>query len=118
MKRIIKRTVLALLIILFVFAPSEVVNEFYSNKNATPYPIQKDWGSMDFVLNGAHIKNNYGIIRPKVLHGIYITGWTAGSPRFKELINVAKSNGINTFVIDVKDASGYLSYDSNIPIAK
>ncbi len=118
MKRAIKKTVLALLITLFIFAPSEVVTEFYSNKNATPYPIQKNWGAMDFVLNGAHIKNNYRIIRPKVLHGIYITGWTAGSSRFKELINIAKNNGINTFVVDIKGASGYLSYDSNIPLAK
>ncbi len=118
MKKVLKRLSLLLLILIFVFSPSETINEFYFNKNGDAYPIQKEWGSMDFILNGARIKNSYGMLRPKNLHGIYITGWTAGSSRFGELIKIAKENEINAFVIDVKDATGYLSFDSNIPLAK
>ncbi len=117
MKKFFRRLGLIILILLFVLSPSDTITEFYTNKSSTPYPIQKNWGSMDFVKSGAHIKNSYNVMRPKEIRGLYITGWTAGSPRFEELVKIAKENGINTFVIDVKDASGYLSYNSGIPLA-
>ena len=117
MKRILKRVVLLIITLLFVFSPSEAITEYFVNKNAIPYPIQKEWGSMDFLLNNAHIKNRYGIVRPENLRGLYITGWTAGSSRFNELLKIAKENDINAFVIDIKDATGYLSYKSDIPLA-
>ena len=50
--------------------------------------------------------------------GIYITGWTAGSPRMEDLIQLVENSIINTMVIDIKDQDGYLSYYSNIPLAK
>ncbi len=118
MNRFFRRIGLVLLISLFVFSPSEAITELYVPHRSTPYPIQENLGSMDFVLNGAHIKKDYNVLRPEAVHGIYITGWTAGSYRFKKLMEIAKENDINAFVIDVKDATGYLSFNSDIPLAK
>ncbi len=111
--------VLLFLVLLFlVFSPSESVEEFYVEKHNSYVPFQKYYGSMDFVLNGAKMRSDYSVKRPSVLHGIYITGWTAGTPRFEKLLKQAKRSGINAFVIDVKDATGYLSFDSDIPFAE
>lgn len=53
------------------------------------------------------------IVMPQNVHGIYITGWTAGSAnRLEEILDLfnAKSS-LNTVVIDIKDASGRLTYE-------
>lgn len=56
---------------------------------------------------------------PSVVHGIYLTGWTAGSPnRLASLIKLAKMTNINAMVIDIKDYSGYVSYRMNVPGVK
>ena len=49
---------------------------------------------------------------PKIIKAIYFTGWSAGSENKVEyLINLAKKTEINAVVIDIKDYSGYVSYD-------
>ncbi len=118
MKFIVRRVAFVLLVLIFVFSPYSKVNEYYVPEHSSYTPMQKYYGSMDLVIGGAHLKKNYWVSRPPVIHGIYITGWTAGTSRFDELIKLAKKNGINAFVIDLKDATGYLSYDSDIPLAK
>lgn len=51
--------------------------------------------------------------------GIYITGWVAGlERRMEEFIQLARETEINTFVIDVKDDTGTLSYISSEPMVK
>ncbi len=56
--------------------------------------------------------------RPEHIRGLYLNAWTAGSTRrVDELLALAKRTEINTFVIDIKDASGYVSYDSKVPLA-
>ena len=54
---------------------------------------------------------------PAVVHGIYLNAWVFGSTRFWNLLKLADSTEINTFVIDVKDGTGYLTYHSNVPLA-
>jgi len=50
--------------------------------------------------------------------GIYISSWVAGSPELlaKQIAMVDRTE-INAMVIDVKDATGYISYDSNVALA-
>jgi hypothetical protein len=56
---------------------------------------------------------------PSIVHGMYLTGWTTGSPnRLASLIKLAKETNINAMVIDVKDYSGYVSYRMNVPEVK
>ncbi|HEX7050051.1 MAG TPA: putative glycoside hydrolase, partial [Longimicrobiales bacterium] len=59
------------------------------------------------------------VARPKAVHGIYLNAWAAGSPRKRaKLIALAERTEINTFVIDVKDATGYVSYETGVAVAR
>lgn len=54
---------------------------------------------------------------PAVVRGIYLNAWVFGSRRFEELVRLADTTEINSFVIDVKDDTGYLTYPSSVPLA-
>lgn len=50
---------------------------------------------------------------PKVkVKGIYLTIYSASNSRLDQLIQTAEKTGINTFVIDVKDDSGYMLFET------
>ena len=51
--------------------------------------------------------------------GAYITSYAAGSSKYMtNMLALADQTEINSFVIDVKDATGYVSYDADVPLAK
>jgi hypothetical protein len=52
-----------------------------------------------------------------VVRGLYLNAWVFSSSRFSDLLRLADSTEINTFVIDVKDDTGYLTYRSSVPVA-
>ncbi len=55
-------------------------------------------------------------VRPEHVRGIYLNAWSAGSRRrLAALLALADSTEINTFVVDVKDATGYVSHRSRVP---
>lgn len=54
---------------------------------------------------------------PAVVRGVYLNGWVFGSDRFYDLVRLADSTEVNAFVIDVKDATGYVTYRSAVPTA-
>jgi hypothetical protein len=57
--------------------------------------------------------------RPEHIRGIYLNAWVSGSrARREELIELARRTEVNTFVIDVKDESGYLSYGTRVGLAR
>lgn len=54
-----------------------------------------------------------------ILQAVYSTGWSAGSRNHvKYLNNLFSTTQINAVVIDIKDASGIVSYRTNAPMAK
>ena len=54
--------------------------------------------------------------RPDSLRGLYVNAWSAGSTRrMEQLIDLAKRTEVNAFVIDVKDATGFVSHRSTLP---
>ena len=56
--------------------------------------------------------------RPEHIRGLYVNAWSAGSRRrLAALIELAQRTEINTFVIDIKDASGYVSHRTEVPFA-
>ena len=58
-------------------------------------------------------------VRPDAVKGIYLNAWAAGSAaRSQALIDLATRTEVNTFVIDLKDASGYVSYATEVMIAR
>jgi len=55
-------------------------------------------------------------IGPVYAKGIYITSWTASeNTRIDKLIDFVLRTELNTVVIDIKDSSGKIAYDSKIP---
>jgi hypothetical protein len=54
---------------------------------------------------------------PSEVRGVYLTGWSAGSPvRRAATIALMEKLGLNTVVVDIKDYSGYVSYKMpNVP---
>ena len=57
--------------------------------------------------------------RPEHIRGIYLNAWAAGSTvRRESFIELARRTEINTFVIDVKDATGHVSYSTGVELAR
>ena len=57
--------------------------------------------------------------RPEHVRGIYVNSWSAGSRRrMDDLIDLAGRTEVNTFVIDIKDATGYVSHSTAVPLAR
>jgi len=54
---------------------------------------------------------------PHPVHAIYVNAWAFGSSRFYDLIRLVEGTEVNSFVIDIKDDTGYLTYRSNVPTA-
>jgi hypothetical protein len=56
--------------------------------------------------------------RPETIRGLYANAWAAGSRgRMEELIDIARRTEVNALVIDVKDATGYISHRTEVPLA-
>jgi hypothetical protein len=56
--------------------------------------------------------------RPEHVRGLYVNAWAAGSRgRMGELLDVARRTEINTLVIDIKDATGFISHRTEVELA-
>jgi hypothetical protein len=56
--------------------------------------------------------------RPEHVRGLYLNAWAAGSARrIEDLTALARRTEINSFVVDIKDASGYVSHRTAVPLA-
>ena len=59
------------------------------------------------------------IATPKVVKGVYMTSWVAGTTAGRDrIINLIDSTEINTVVIDIKDYTGRVSFAVNDPYLK
>ena len=69
-----------------------------------------------------NFSNNFEINvvkRPELIEskGIYMTAYTAGwKERRTELVNLVKETELNSIVIDIKDYSGLVFFDTNVPL--
>jgi hypothetical protein len=58
-------------------------------------------------------------LRPSEVKGVYATGWMAGSRKWlPKIVKFIDETEINSLVIDVKDDTGTLSYNSEVPLTK
>ncbi len=56
--------------------------------------------------------------RPEHIRGIYLNAWASGSSRrVAALLDLAARTEVNAFVIDIKDATGYVSHRTAVPLA-
>jgi hypothetical protein len=51
------------------------------------------------------------------VRGLYITSWVAGIKRYREIADGLAGTGLNALVIDTKDCTGKVGYDSAVPLA-
>jgi hypothetical protein len=57
--------------------------------------------------------------RPAAIRGVYLNAWASGSTRrLNEFVELARSTEVNAFVMDIKDATGYVSYASGVPAVR
>ena len=54
--------------------------------------------------------------RPEHVRGLYVNAWAAGSTRrMEELLAIVRETEVNSLVIDIKDATGFVSHASEVP---
>jgi len=54
---------------------------------------------------------------PAVVRAVYLNSWLFGGSRFYDLVALADTTEVNSFVIDVKDGTGYMAYRSSVATA-
>ena len=52
------------------------------------------------------------------IKALYVNAWAFGSPKLWHLVRLADSTEVNAFVVDVKDDTGCLLYDSKVEVAR
>ena len=56
--------------------------------------------------------------RPESVRGLYVNAWAAGSRRrMTAVLDIARRTEINSFVIDIKDATGFISHRTEVELA-
>jgi hypothetical protein len=56
---------------------------------------------------------------PIIAKGLYLTAYSAASAKKRaEIIELIKKTELNTVVIDIKDYTGYVLYDSSLPLVR
>src|SRR3989344_5797822 len=56
---------------------------------------------------------------PAIIKAVYATSWSAGSPKkMNYLIDLIKNTELNAIVIDIKDFSGFVAYDTEVDLVK
>lgn len=53
--------------------------------------------------------------RPKA-RGVYVSGWVAGTSKLDKIIELIDQSELNAIVIDVKNDSGQVTFDSQLPL--
>ena len=63
--------------------------------------------------------DNVRFLRPDNVRGLYVSAWAAGSSRrMDELIQIAATTEVNALVIDIKDATGFISHRTDVALAR
>jgi hypothetical protein len=67
-------------------------------------------------LNSAAKNPNGSVAPPAVINAVYVTGYSAGTKTYRAyLTNLFKTTSVNAVIIDIKDYSGTISYNSQVP---
>ncbi|MCX6746108.1 MAG: hypothetical protein NTX00_03775 [Candidatus Parcubacteria bacterium] len=96
---------------------------FYIFYKKTEIFAQTNYQPMDKALNVPILEKVKEIKRAKPaereVKGIYLTSYTASLPdKIDYFINFMKNSALNAVVIDIKDYSGVIAYDSQVDLVK
>ncbi len=115
-KKILKNTeeykkyfAIGALLLVFIFS----LNLFLSTKLGNPIEYVSSKAASSTSQNEKQAAKVNHLKTPKPVRGIYMTSWVAGTPKWRaELVDFVKKTEINSIVIDVKDYSGRVSFDT------
>ena len=109
-----------ILLFLIVFLVGAIFFILFQEREVVIYPAKSEES-----LNGAEgieegeleeVTPKLLEIKPEVVKAIYLTSWSASSEKYIDyLINLARRSELNGVVIDVKDWSGAVFYETAIP---
>ena len=124
------KTCIAILLVLIFFTLATVFFNLLNSSNeiivSNEEIIRGDLGNNLSNSNIAYhattveeFKKESSFVSPEIVKAIYVTNWSASKESFIDyLIDIASTTEINSVVIDIKDFSGYLGYDSSLDKAK
>lgn len=115
MKKYIKHLYLIFIIIFMVFGLISLVSAA-----STDLSLERNF-DLEYVNSSqkANLKTEDLYLPDFHIRGIYVNGWVAGIPeKMDKLIRLVKNSVLNTMVINIKDDLGFLSYESNVNLAR
>jgi len=84
------------------------IKQFYFQTNNAIFSQNKNSDVKDFSKQSFSQKD--------IIKAVYVTSWSASKKGYIDyLINLASTTEINAAVIDIKDFSGYVAYDTKLP---
>lgn len=105
-------TIGIIILIVYIFLPEKVVTEFDSKEFKTQITNEgitlNKTEELEIVPKEAiHIKT------PENVYGVYFTSWAIGTKNFKQkLEEIINTTSINSVVIDIKDYTGKISFET------
>ena len=84
------------------------IKQFYLQTNNAIFSQNKNSDVKDF--------SKPSVSQKDIIKAVYVTSWSASKKSYIDyLINLASTTEINAAVIDIKDFSGYVAYDTKLP---
>jgi hypothetical protein len=114
----IKKTWIFIIIIAIISIGTAIAYKSHNNKGFfTNKPKEITVSFDDFLIQNP--SSNYDLYyKREPIKGLFVNASAAGSEeRLSYLIDIANDTEINSFVIDIKEDGGRLTYDMNVPLA-
>lgn len=93
----------------------------FAVERAVPGPMQVSrpgWHDTEITWTGDDLVAEVGM-EPMMIRGLHVAGAAFGPEGgWEELLSVARETVVNSLVIDLKDESGRIFYDSQVPLAR
>lgn len=104
----------------FLFLNQARVVDIALLKSATENLVNEQPEKLDAVKIDADIEPQKPLLDPpQIIKAIYATNWSAGSEKkLAYLIKLIKDTELNALVIDIKDFSGYVGYNTKLELPK
>ncbi len=118
---ILTSIILAIAVTFFIFSHKNSISFFNfeptggkdCNNNVETFENETSFQAQESFVPETHSLETY---LPETVKAVYVTSWSASRESYIDyLIDIAGSTEINGVVIDIKDWSGYVAYDSAVP---
>lgn len=103
----------------FKFVPSILATSYDSNLPVKENLIETASASFDENLEKKDVWKATHVKTPESVKAIYMTSWIAGTPSLRQrVLNVIDTTEINAVMIDIKDDTGMVSFDTQDEVIK